>query len=259
VDEPNGTVIVIEDDAHISDLVAAYLRRDGFRVLQRPDGLAGVDSALAEPTRLVIVDVGLPGEIDGFEVCRRLRREGAVPIIMLTARDDEIDRVLGLELGADDYVTKPFSARELVARVHAILRRSEAAPVGTPTVLTLGDLEIDMGRREVRTPAGTIPLANREFDLLAFLVANKGLALSRQQLLNGVWATAGTATSGPSTSTCASCARSSAPRFPHHRVGRRLPARLRCAPASRSPSSQWWPPPCWSPPSAASFSSAERP
>jgi DNA-binding response OmpR family regulator len=187
VDEPNGTVIVIEDEAHISDLVAAYLRRDGFRVLQRPDGLAGVDSALAEPTRLVIVDVGLPGEIDGFEVCRRLRREGAVPIIMLTARDDEIDRVLGLELGADDYVTKPFSARELVARVHAILRRSEAAPVGTPTVLTLGDLEIDMGRREVRTPAGTIPLANREFDLLAFLVANKGLALSRQQLLNGVW------------------------------------------------------------------------
>ena len=183
-----GTVVVVEDDTHISDLVAMYLRRDGFRVLQAADGEAGLSSVGRERPRLVVVDVGLPGEIDGFEVCRRLRAQGSVPVVMLTARDDEVDRVLGLELGADDYVTKPFSARELVARVHAILRRSEACPTAeAPLTVVVGGVEIDTGRREARGPEGPVALTAREFDLLAHLAANKGLVLSRQQLLDGVW------------------------------------------------------------------------
>jgi DNA-binding response OmpR family regulator len=182
----NGTVVVIEDDHHISDLVALYLRRDGFRVLQADGGAAGIAHAEREQARLVIVDVGLPGEMDGFEVCRRLRQQGGVPVVMLTARDDEVDRVLGLELGADDYVTKPFSARELVARVHAILRRSDG-PAPTATKLEVGGVQVDTGRREARTPAGPVALTAREFDLLAYLAAHRGLALSRRQLLDGVW------------------------------------------------------------------------
>jgi len=182
----NGTVVVIEDDHHISDLVALYLRRDGFRVLQADGGAAGIAHAERERARLVIVDVGLPGEMDGFEVCRRLRQQGGVPVVMLTARDDEVDRVLGLELGADDYVTKPFSARELVARVHAILRRSDG-PAPKATKLEVGTVVVDTGRREARTPAGPVTLTAKEFDLLAFLAEHPGLALSRRQLLDGVW------------------------------------------------------------------------
>ncbi len=188
MEDSNGTVVVIEDDHNISDLVALYLRRDGFRVLQADDGEAGLAQAVRERARLVIVDVGLPGRIDGFEVCRRLRREAETPVIMLTARDDEVDRILGLELGADDYVTKPFSARELVARVHAILRRSEGSDrEQPPAILVIGDLEVDTGRREVRVSGQPVVLTTREFDLMAFLAHNKGLALSRQQLLDGVW------------------------------------------------------------------------
>jgi len=185
--------VVIEDDPHIADLVALYLRRDGFRVVQATDGVAGLDRVAAERATLVVVDVGLPGELDGFEVCRRLRRDGDVPVVMLTARDDEVDRILGLELGADDYVTKPFSARELVARVHAILRRTASTTSGsasaatTPVVHVVGDVEVDIGRREVRTPDGPVQLTAREFDLLAYLAANRGMALSRRQLLDGVW------------------------------------------------------------------------
>ena len=118
------TIVVIEDDHNISDLVALYLRREGFRVLQADDGEHGLAYLDQEPAKLVILDIGLPGELDGFDVCRRLQARGDIPVIMLTARDDELDRVLGLELGADDYVTKPFSPRELVARVRAILRRA---------------------------------------------------------------------------------------------------------------------------------------
>ncbi|MHB8218866.1 MAG: response regulator transcription factor [Acidimicrobiales bacterium] len=184
----SGTVVVIEDDAHIADLVAMYLRRDGFRVLSTDRGITGLERAAETGVRLVIVDVGLPGEIDGFEVCRRLRRRNDVPVIMLTARDDEMDRILGLELGADDYVTKPFSARELVARVHAILRRSAGTPrSGELVVHEIGELTVDTARREARTHAGAVTLTTREFDLLAYLAANRGLALSRRQLLDGVW------------------------------------------------------------------------
>ena len=192
MDGAPGTIVVIEDDDHISDLVALYLRRDGFRVLQARDGVAGLAHASREQARLVVADIGLPGAIDGFEVCRRLRAEGDTPLIMLTARDDEVDRILGLELGADDYVTKPFSARELLARVHAILRRSSAVASEDrdhtpPAVVTVGELEVDAARREVRTGAGPVALTVREFDLLVYLVTNAGLALSRQQLLDGVW------------------------------------------------------------------------
>jgi DNA-binding response OmpR family regulator len=194
------TLVVIEDDHHISDLVAMYLRRDGFRVLQADDGETGLALVERERPKLVIVDIGLPGDLDGFDVCRRLRHGslmpprgsagtpvGTTPILILSARDDEIDRVLGLELGADDYVTKPFSARELVARVHAILRRAGVQATGAPTVVELGAIEVDTGRREVRREGAVIPLATREFDLLAYLANNPGLALSRRQLLNGVW------------------------------------------------------------------------
>ena len=135
----------------------------------------------------MILDVGLPGELDGLEVCRELRSHSDVPIIMLTARDGEIDRVLGLEMGADDYVTKPFSPRELVARVKAILRRADGPQRDAPTVLEVGPVEVDLGRREARLDGDAVALAAREFDLLAYLAENRGLALSRRQLLDGVW------------------------------------------------------------------------
>jgi len=183
-------LVVIEDDHHISDLVAMYLRRDGFRVLQADDGEAGLALVEREHPKLVIVDVGLPGDLDGFDVCRRLRQgpTTAIPLMILSARDDEVDRVLGFELGADDYVTKPFSARELVARVHAILRRTGAPQTADrPAVVELGGITIDSGRREVRCNGVPVALATREFELLAHLADNLGLALSRRQLLNGAW------------------------------------------------------------------------
>jgi len=183
------TIVVIEDDRNISDLVAMYLRRDGYRVLQAEDAEGGLAYCARDHPRLVVVDIGLPGELDGFDVCRRLRAAGDVPVVVLTARDDEVDRVIGFELGADDYVTKPFSPRELVARVRAILRRSAAgvAPRTEPAVLEVGDIVVDTGRREVRQGASVVALTTREFDLLHYLVSNRGLALSRRQLLDGVW------------------------------------------------------------------------
>jgi len=181
------TIVVIEDDPNISDLVALYLRREGFRVLQADDGEQGLAYVDRDRPKLVVVDVGLPGELDGFDVCRRLRAAGDVPIVMLTARDDEIDRVVGLEFGADDYVTKPFSPRELVARVRAILRRAGTPTRVEPSVLEVGDAVIDTGRREVRRAGSVVALTTREFDLLTYLALNTGLALSRRQLLDGVW------------------------------------------------------------------------
>jgi DNA-binding response OmpR family regulator len=182
-----GTIVVVEDDPNIADLVDLYLRREGFRVIQAADGQAGLTAIAREKPRLAILDVGLPGDIDGLEVCRRVRGEGTTPLLMLTARDGEIDRVLGLELGADDYVTKPFSPRELVARVRAILRRVDGPPRDPPLILVAGQVEVDTGRREARVGGRVVPLATREFDLLQFLARNAGLALTRQQLLDGVW------------------------------------------------------------------------
>ena len=182
-----GTIVVVEDDPNIADLVDLYLRREGFRVLQAGDGEGGLEVVERERPKLVVLDVGLPGHVDGLEVCRRIRAKRQTPVLMLTARDGEIDRVLGLELGADDYVTKPFSPRELVARVKAILRRTEGPPPEAPEVLTVGRVEVDTGRREARVDGGVVALATREFDLLSFLAGHEGLALSRRQLLDNVW------------------------------------------------------------------------
>jgi two-component system, OmpR family, response regulator len=181
-----GTVVVIEDDTHIADLVDMYLRREGFRVIQAGTGEAGLAAIERERPRMAILDIGLPGGIDGMEVCQQLRAKHALPILMLTARDSELDRVLGLELGADDYVTKPFSPRELVARVKAILRRSDGS-TGRSEVLIAGRVEVDLVRREARLNGEVVPLASKEFQLLQFLAERPGRALSRQQLLDGVW------------------------------------------------------------------------
>src|SRR5438445_13018735 len=186
----SGTVVVVEDDQHIADLIELYLRQAGFRVVQVPTGERGLDAVRDQQPRLVVLDVGLAGALDGLEVRRRLRTAAAtaaLPVIMLTARDEEVDRVLGLELGADDYVTKPFSPRELVARVKAILRRADGPARDAPGVLKAGGVEVDVGRREARVDGTVVPLATREFDLLRFLAENSGLALNRQQLLDGVW------------------------------------------------------------------------
>jgi DNA-binding response OmpR family regulator len=182
--DAGGTIVVVEDDPNIADLVELYLRREGFRVIQSPDGEAGLAAVERERPRLVVLDVGLPGRMDGLEVCKRLG--SSVPVILLTARDSEVDRVVGLELGADDYVTKPFSPRELVARVKAVLRRTDGPKV-TAGVLQAGDVEVDVGRREARVGGSVVALATREFDLLHYLAEHPGLALSRRQLLDGVW------------------------------------------------------------------------
>ncbi len=182
-----GTIVVVEDDPNIADLVELYLRQEGFRVVQAADGDTGLEAVRSQEPRLVILDVGLPGGIDGLEVCRRLRVDSNVPIIVLTARGDEIDRVLGLELGADDYVPKPFLPRELVARVRALLRRADGMPRDLAVPLVVGEVEVDCARREARLRGTVVPLATREFDLLRYLAENAGLALTRQQILDGVW------------------------------------------------------------------------
>jgi DNA-binding response OmpR family regulator len=181
-------VVLVEDDEHIADLVSLYLDQSGFKVYRADNGTDGLRTIRERQPKLVILDVGLPGGMDGLEVCRQLRTTTDVPVIMLTARDGEIDRVLGLELGADDYVTKPFSPRELVARVKAILRRSDGpGRKGAPQVLRTGAVDIDLGRAEARVDGAVVPLTTREFALLQYLAENKGLALSRRQLLDGAW------------------------------------------------------------------------
>jgi DNA-binding response OmpR family regulator len=188
VSAENGTIVVVEDDPHIADLVDLYLRRDGFRVLLARDGEEGLQIVRREDPWIVVLDVGLPGTRDGFDVCRDIRAHSSVPVLFLTARDDEVDRILGLELGADDYLVKPFSPRELVARVRAILRRTREGPP-PQEIVTVGDIEVDLRRREARKAGEVVALTTREYDLLAFLSNNIGLALSRQQLLDGVWGT----------------------------------------------------------------------
>ena len=179
-----GTIVVVDDEPAIADLVAMYLQREGFRVLECSTGETGYQTIQQQRPRLVVLDVGLP-DVDGLELCRRLRRTSPVPVIFLTARDGEVDRVLGLELGADDYLTKPFSPAELVARVKAVLRRTDgAAPA---EIVQVGRVAIDAGRREVRVDERVVELTTKEFDLLRFLAERPGLALSRQQILDGVW------------------------------------------------------------------------
>jgi DNA-binding response OmpR family regulator len=183
---PVQTIVVAEDDAAIRDLLTHHLEREGFAVVGAADGQTALRRARGIAD-LLVLDVGLPG-IDGFDVARALRRERhAVPIVMLTARVDEVDRVVGFELGADDYMCKPFSPRELVARVKAVLRRSGvAAPPERPT-LTFGRLEIDERAREARVDGTDVRLKPREFALLMELASNPGVALSRERLLQKVW------------------------------------------------------------------------
>ena len=179
-----GTILVVDDEPNIADLVDLYLAREGYRVLQASTGEAGLDAVRDHRPRLVVLDVGLP-DIDGLEVCKRLRRTSQIPVIFLTARDGEVDRVLGLELGGDDYLTKPFSPAELVARVKAVLRRTDGGPA--PEVVQAGGATIDTGRREVRVHDDPVEFTTKEFDLLRYLAERPGLALSRQQILDGVW------------------------------------------------------------------------
>jgi two-component system response regulator RegX3 len=180
------TIVVAEDDSAIRDLLAHHLERDGFSVIAVGDGQAALRSA-RHAADLVILDIGLPG-VDGFDVVRTLRREErAVPVVMLTARIDEIDRVVGFELGADDYICKPFSPREVVARVRAVLRRTGRTLDAAPSSLTFGRLEIDEAAREVRVDGVDVRLKPREFALLLELAINAGVALSRERLLERVW------------------------------------------------------------------------
>src|SRR3954465_3959844 len=179
-----GTVVVVDDEPNIAGLVDLYLARDGFRVLKAATEQGGLDAVQAHRPRLVVLDVGLP-DIDGLEVCRRLRQTSQVPVIFLTARDGEVDRVLGLELGGDDYLTKPFSPAELVARVKAVLRRVDGG--AAPEVVQAGPVTGDVGRREVRIGDAPVEFTTKEFDLLRFLAERPGRALSRQQILDGVW------------------------------------------------------------------------
>ena len=182
----NGTILLIEDEEEIADLLQLYFEREGYRLVHTPSGEKGLDRLQQGDVRAALLDIGLPG-IDGIEVCRRIRTKSDIPIIMLTARDSEVDKIVGLEIGADDYVTKPFSPRELVARVKAVLRRSEERPVEVQTV-ELSGFVVDSGRRQVTEPNGNVvrPTA-REFDLLWYLVTHRGLVLSRGQILEAVW------------------------------------------------------------------------
>ena len=177
-------LLLVEDEESIGSLVRAYLEQSGFRVewvRSGEDALLTLDKV---SPRLVILDIGLPGQ-DGFDVCRAIRARSPVPILMLTARDEEADRVIGLELGADDYVTKPFSPRELAARVKAVLRRTEPAPRAER--LELGEIVVDSEAREVTVAGQPVDLTGKEFDLLAYLVENAGIVVSRDQLLDRVW------------------------------------------------------------------------
>jgi len=181
-------ILLVDDEASIVQLAKLYLERDGFRTQAVGDGLQALEQAHTARPDLVVLDIMLPG-IDGLEVCRRLRAEkNQVPILMLTARDEDIDKILGLELGADDYLTKPFNPRELVARVKAILRRSErVAAEGNEAALRLGDLVIDPARHEVTCKGELLELRTQEFEVLLVLIKHRSLVLSREQLLNLAW------------------------------------------------------------------------
>jgi DNA-binding response OmpR family regulator len=181
-----GLVLVVEDERPIADLVRLYLTRDGFGVHVEHDGAAGLAAARRLRPVACVVDIALPA-LDGTELCRRLRESGDwTPVIFLTARDDEVDRVVGLELGADDYVTKPFSPRELVARIKAVLRRT-AGPPDADRVRAVGPVTLDPTRREVRVHGAAVCLTPTEFDLLGHLMNRPGRVFTREELLASVW------------------------------------------------------------------------
>lgn len=183
-------ILIVEDEANIASFARMYLEAAGFRVSHADRGDTGLAMAQAENPDLIVLDLMLPG-LDGYEVTRRLRSERNTPIIMLTARDDAVDKVVGLELGADDYVTKPFNPRELVARVRSVLRRTDSGASGheepQDTIIELDDLRIEVGGREVFAKGERVALTPKEFDLLVTLVTNRGIVLTREQLLEQVW------------------------------------------------------------------------
>jgi DNA-binding response OmpR family regulator len=181
------TVLVVEDETSIASFVALYLKNAGYRIQTVGTGREALERAASEKPSLIVLDLMLP-DVDGLEVCRRIRQTSDVPILMLTARDEDVDKIIGLEVGADDYLTKPFNPRELVARVKSILRRSvpERREAQTKQIKH-GDLEIDVGRREVLVAGEEVQLAPKEFDLLWELLDHRGLVLTRDQLLERVW------------------------------------------------------------------------
>jgi DNA-binding response OmpR family regulator len=182
-----GTVLVVDDEDIVREVVCTYLEREGYTTLQASAGRAAVDLIESERPDLIVLDVMLP-EIDGYSILAELRKRGDIPVILLTARTEETDRLLGLELGADDYVVKPFSPRELAARVRTVLRRAGRSDQATPTEsLVFDGLEIDGQSREVRVDGASVELTAKEFDLLAFLAAAPKQVFSRSQLLEHVW------------------------------------------------------------------------
>ena len=178
-------IVVVEDEPDIGDLLALYCRREGWTVHVATDGPSGLETIRSREPEFVILDVGLPGDMNGFDVCRQLRKHSDVPVLFLTARDDEVDRILGLEMGADDYVTKPFSPREIVARIKAVLRRGRADL--TPTRAEFGGVSIDLGRHQATLDGDEVTLASQEWALVEALITNRGMVLSRQQLLDIAW------------------------------------------------------------------------
>jgi len=179
----NKKILIVDDEPKIVDLVRAYLEKDGYKTLVAYDGKTALELARREKPALIVLDLMLP-EVSGLDVCRQLRATSTVPIIMLTARDEESDKLIGLELGADDYVTKPFSPKELVARVRAVLRRTQAASTTTANRLSLGDITIDFEAREVTVGEVPVELTPTEFNLLGALMRNAGRTLTRLQLLD---------------------------------------------------------------------------
>lgn len=188
-------ILIVEDEIALQETLAYNLKRQGYDVETAGDGQAALDAARTNHPDLILLDIMLPG-IDGFEVCRILRQEMTTPVLMLTARDDEIDRVVGLEVGADDYLTKPFSMRELLARVKAMLRRvrlirqeigTNAVPGITPQILSFENLAIDLTRREVRLEEKPVGMKPKEFELLLFLAQHRGQVLTREFILERVW------------------------------------------------------------------------
>jgi len=179
-----GTALVVEDEDSIAALVRSYLERDGFTIVRARTGEEALTMLERNPVRLVVLDIGLP-DIDGFDVCSRIRERSRVPVVMLTARDEEPDRINGLELGADDYVTKPFSPRELLARVRAVLRRAETW-LEEPE-LALGDVVVRRDAREATVAGVPVRLTSKEFDLLTILLGNPDRVLTRELLLDRVW------------------------------------------------------------------------
>jgi len=180
----SGSVLLVEDEENLASLVRAYLEQEGYRVIAVVTGAEALRAIETEPVRLVVLDLNLP-DMDGLDVCRQIRTRSSVPVVMLTARDEESDRLAGLAQGADDYIGKPFSPRELVARMKAVLRRSE--PHSEEELLVLGDVVLRRSAREVSVAGEAVALRPQEFDLLVYLIQNRGAVLSRDVLLDRVW------------------------------------------------------------------------